>query len=176
MVGAEIHKTDDRIHLDQAEYWLVYVHKKQEGAVKQYYILPEFDYNTYRSDFITSSELAKMNEFFSDSRKLYSEHNVGTIERKVIEDQSITQQYQRCLGSYYSVMVPGASDNILIDKSIGPYLHETVSQKGECYILSGICGSIDEAEGTKHFVMDCGLTDKPAIVIVTPNGVEIIEE
>ncbi len=175
MVGAAIEKESEKITMTDSEYWLVYVHKKQEGAIKQYYILPEFEYNTYRSDFISASEKDKMDQFFADSRKLYEEHNVGTVERKISENAELTQRYQQYLKGYYSVLVKG-SDSLLVKPGIGKYLHQTVDSKGESFLLSGMWTSPEEAKGTQQFIMDCGLSENPEIVFVKPEGIEKVSE
>jgi poly-gamma-glutamate synthesis protein (capsule biosynthesis protein) len=103
MVGASIKRENGSIRIVDAENWLVYVHKKQEGKVMQYYILPDFNYNAYREGFLNASDLQKMNEFFTDSRALFGQHNKDIKERKVSENSTITALYKKYLSSYYAV-------------------------------------------------------------------------
>lgn len=176
MVGASIIKENNKVKLGKTEQCLVYVHKKQEGAVKQYYILPEFDYNKYRSDFIPSDIQAQMNEFFVDSRKLFEEHNVGITEKVVTENSTTGELYKRYLSTYYSVLIPEGKDDLLLNKNIGSFLHETVDLSGKTYILSGVCSSIEQATGNLQFINDCKLSDDAHIVKVTPTSVTRISE
>ena len=171
MVGTSLIKENGKTSLGKTEQTLVYVHKKQEGAIKQYYILPEFDYNKYRPGFISTETQAKMNGFFVDSKKLFSEHNVGIEEKKVEENSTTEALYKRYLTTYYSVLIPGVKDELLLDKNIGPFIHETVDKKGKTYILSGVCETMKQAEGNLHFINDCNLTTEAYIVKVTPNGI-----
>lgn len=176
MVGATVKKEKGDVKLIDAEEWLVYVHKKQEGAIKQYYILPDFDYNKFRPDFLNSSDLQKMNEFFADSRELYDEHNIKVRESKVSESDKIGKMYQMYLTEYYSVLV--STDKSLMEKpnSIKNYLHQTVDINGKCYILSGVCRTKEQAQGNKRFITDCGFVDSPKIVLVKPSGIEVVSE
>lgn len=174
MLGASIEKVNDEVKLKESEHWLVYVHKKQEGALKQYYILPEFDYNAYRPGFLNEGDLAKMNQFFDDSRKLYAEHNVGITERTVSDEKLIAGRYKSYLNQYYSVLITGQTDEILHGQ-LKDYVHETIDLSGKCYILSGVCETKEQAEGNLRFVKDCGLTATPTIVLVKPEGIETVE-
>ena len=176
MVGAKIRSENNEVKLTDAEYWLVYVHKKQEGAVKQYYIQPEFDYNAVRPDFMSAADLAKSKEFFADSRKLFNEHNIGTIERKVEQGSATASLYNAYLDQYYSVLVKGRTKDLLHNQDMMSYLHETVDRKGKEYLLSGVCETIEQAKGNMKFVEDCGLTASPVIVLVKPEGVEEVTE
>lgn len=175
MVGATIEKKESGIQLKSAENWLVWVHKKQEGALKQYYILPAFDYNTYRPDFLSTEDLALMKRFFDDSRKLYGEHNSGCPEMFVNDDEAISKLYQNYLRGYYSVLVEGQNDDLLHHSAMGDYLHETVDKNGNVYLLSGIFETQQEAIANANFVQDCGLTAEPKVVWVNINGIEEIE-
>ena len=177
MVGATIERDQDDINISAVDTWLVYVHKKQEGAVKHYYILPDYNYNQHRSDFLSQADLDKMNMFLSDSRKLFAEHNIGDIsEKKVMDNKDVAALYDHYLGSYYSVLVKGASDDLLHNQSVKDYFHETVDATGENHILSGVFKTREQALGNLHFVQDLGVSTAPVLVLVKPNAVEILEE
>lgn len=176
MVGATIMRKGDQVVLDGSEHWLVYVLKKQEGAVKQYYILPEFDYNTYRPGFIDATEQARMKEFMNDSRQLFGEHNSGCPERLVTQEIDLAMTYERILTRYYSVWVDGVKDDILLQDGIGSHLHEHVDHKGNAYILCGISETKEEAEGNLRFISDCGIAVDPKIVLVEPDKLQITTE
>ncbi|MCH2229912.1 MAG: CapA family protein [Crocinitomicaceae bacterium] len=176
MVGASLIKKDGKTSLGKTEQTLVYVHKKQEGVIKQYYILPEFDYNKYRPGFIPAEIQTKMDGFFADSRKLFNEHNVGIDENKIQENSRIGILYKQYLSSYYSVLIEEAKDELLLDKNIGPFIHETVDKSGKPYILSGVYETIQQAEGNLHFINDCKITEDAYVVKVTPNGITRVEK
>ena len=92
-----------------------------DPKTKQYYILPEFDYNDYRQDFISSAEKAKMDEFFADSRKLYAEHAIGTKEKIVSSDSKTGKLFQKLLQEYYAVNMQSPNFDLLLDKSVYNY-------------------------------------------------------
>jgi len=176
MVGTSLIKEDGKTSLGKTEQTLVYVHKKQEGAIKQYYILPEFDYNKYRPGFISSETQVKMDGFFADSKKLFKAHNIGIEEKKVEENSTTEALYKRYLTSYYSVSITGGKDELLFDQTIGPFIHETVDKSGKTYILSGVCETMQQADGNLHFINDCKITEDAYIVKVTPNGITRVEK
>jgi len=176
MVGANIKKENGSTTLGDVNHHLVYVLKRQEGKTKQYYILPEFDYNDYRQDFISSAEKAKMDEFFADSRKLYAEHAIGTKEKIVSSDSKTGKLFQKLLQEYYAVNMQSPNFDLLLDKNIGQYLHQTTMQDGKRYLLSGVCETYDQAKGIRQFILDLKFTDDISIVRVTPTEITKIAE
>ena len=80
MVGATIKKEGQQIAIKNVEHYLVYVLKKKEGEVTQYYILPDFEYNTIRNSFLDEKNTTHYKNFFEDSRKLFTKHNRGSSE------------------------------------------------------------------------------------------------
>ena len=176
MVGASIKRENGSIRIVDAENWLVYVHKKQEGKVMQYYILPDFNYNAYREGFLNASDLQKMNEFFTDSRALFGQHNKDIKERKVSENSTITALYKKYLSSYYAVELSPEKLSLLDDPTAKNYVHLTVDTDGKRHLLSGVCDNLEQAKGHARFVKDCKLDAEPRIVKVTPGSVvEIVE-
>jgi len=176
MVGATIKKEEGKVKLGDVEQCLVYVHKKQEGLIKHYYILPDYDYNAFRPDFLNATDLAKMNEFFTDSRKLFKENNVGVTEILASDESCTNKLYQKFLTSYYSVWLPTVPDTLLHDESMQNHLYRTVNRVGKTYILSGFFYSANQAYGNLRFIQDCNVTDTPRIVLIKPEGIEIVEE
>lgn len=175
MLGAHAQKKDGKTKITKAEDWLVYVYKKQEGPVMQYYILPEFDYNAVQTGFVSDIELGRMKEFFSDSRELFGEHNKNVQERLVKNDSSLTSLYKKYLTSYYSVWLYDATDDLLLKKNAIDYLHATLDDSGKEFVLSGACESLDQAKGNARFIKDCGLSQEVKLVKVYPNRIEVIE-
>lgn len=176
MLGAHVEKGEKGIEIKSAEDWLVYVYKRQEGPVMQYYILPDYQYNRVLPGFIGESDLEKMKEFFSDSRELYAENNIGVTEQKVLKFPEITSLYKKYLTSYYSVELTDASDELLKNENAIAFLHGTLDDAGKEYILSGVCETIEQAEGNAKFIEDCGLSKSLRIVKVTPEKVEEVEK
>ncbi len=176
MVGAEIEKTEGKTKLKSSEHWLVYVLARQEGAVKQYYILPEFDYNKYRPDFMTTTDLSRMNEFMTDSRNLYREHNSGCPERKVEPGSNTEKLFIHFLTGYYSVWLPEIGDGILLDEKMKPFVHEHLDHSGKSFILSGVFRTLEQAEGNLQFIKDCQLVPQPKIVSVKPEEVKPVQK
>lgn len=176
MVGATVKKENGKVKLIDAEDWLVYVHKKQEGEVKQYYILPDFDYNKFRPGFLTTNDLTLMNEFFADSRVLFNEHNKMVDESTITEESKIGKMYQLYLTEYYSVLVSNDRKMMQTSKELSDYLHQTIDLNGKCYIVSGVFRTKEQALGNLRFVKDCGLAAEPKLVIIKPEGVEIVKE
>jgi poly-gamma-glutamate synthesis protein (capsule biosynthesis protein) len=173
MVGVKVKKENNTTKLSAVEYCLVYVHKKQEGAVKQYYILPEFDYNSYRPGFLDPGELSRMNQFFSDSRKLFRDHNKGNSEKIIDADSEIGILFQKYLRGYYSVMIPDGNNDLLMNSALKKYVHTTVDAKGNRYLLSGKFETMKEAHGNLKFIEDCNISEQPKIVLVNSKGVVI---
>jgi len=176
MVGASIKKSNGSTKLKDVNHWFVYVHPKQEGKIKQYYILPDFNYIDYREDFMSSSDLQKMSEFFEDSRSLYAEHTIGSVEKTISEKSAIGALYKSYLKGYYSVYLPDVNDDILLKKGMSKYLHETVDKDGKSYIVSGVASTYDQAKGHRQFVLDCKMSSEPKIVFIQLNNVTRVEE
>jgi len=175
MVGATIKKEDNKVKLGEVKHHLIYVLTKKEGTTSPYYILPDFDYNKYRPDFLGKVDITRMEQYFSDARKLYTEHNRGNTESFVSEESAIGQTYIKFLTQYYSVLVPSKDDDLLRDKHLCNYLHETLDKDGSCHILSGVCSTPEQAKGNLQFIKDCGM-EEAKLVLVKPGKLEIIEE
>ena len=175
MVGAEIEQKNKEVTLGEVRHHLVYVLKKQEGAIKPFYILPDFDYNTFRSDFVSAIEKTKMNEFFNDSRELYAEHNKGKVtESLVSSDSSISAKYKQLLTNYCSVEVIADGETWLDNEILGHYFHKTVDDEGKVHYLSGMYIDAYQAKGHKQFLSDCGLEGKVKLVRVTPQEIKAL--
>lgn len=172
MVGAKIKREQKSIVLKDVKYHLVYVLARQEGAVKQFYILPDFDYNAYRTDFLTKVDLERMKEYFSDARTLYNEHNKGTTEYVIGKESTIGLLYQKLLTTYYSVSIDTNNDALLRDANLKKYLHEHIDASGTAWILSGVFESKTQAEANLRFIKDCGMGAKAQVVVVTPQTVQ----
>ena len=174
MVGATVERKNEKVKLSDVEHHLIYVLKRNEGAITQYYILPEFNYNDYRKDFMNATDIKRYNEFFSDSRKLFSEHNKGTTEMIVQNDSPTGKLYSKLLTGYYSVEIASTRFALLHDENIGQVLHKTVDKNGKEHFLSGVCESVEKATGVKNFINDLHIADQIQIVFVTNEGTTVL--
>jgi poly-gamma-glutamate synthesis protein (capsule biosynthesis protein) len=103
MLTATVSKDSSGAHFDDVSHYFTWVFPRQEAVVKPYYILPEFDYNAYRSGFLDSAAKQQMQLFFSDSRALFAKHAKGTTERTIVTDSRPGITYRFLLGGYYTV-------------------------------------------------------------------------
>jgi len=116
-----------------------------------------------------------MNQFFSDSRKLFSENNVGKIDQALVkEDSEIGYRYRQYLGEYYSVKVSEDGAKWMDNTILGHYFHKTVDLKGNVVYLSGYYTDSKMAIGHLKFLMDCGIV-KSELVKVTPTSITSIQ-
>tara|TARA_R110002072_G_scaffold266303_1_gene425177 strand:+ start:21912 stop:23279 length:1368 start_codon:yes stop_codon:yes gene_type:complete len=169
MVGVELEKKNEKVELGDVGYNLIYVLKKKEGAITQYYILPDFDYNKFRPGFIDAENRQRKNYFFGDSRKLYKEHNIGAVESIVDENSALGKLYQKYLTSYYSIELKETDPSLLSNQYMKNSLFKTVDYRGQQHILYGVYDSKIEAEMNVRFLTDCHISSEQNIVIVT-NG------
>ncbi|MDC3253046.1 CapA family protein [Crocinitomicaceae bacterium] len=175
MVGATIKKEGQKIAIKNVEHYLVYVLKKKEGEVTQYYILPDFNYNAARPNFMDSKNTTYFKNFMEDSRALFTKYNRGTSETIIENTSDIGKLYTKFLSGYYSVALPSNNDDLLSNDQLAPYLHETIDFQGNNTILSGVCYTKAQAFGNAQFLRDCGIRELK-LVKVTPGKIEVINE
>lgn len=165
--------------LHDAEYIFTYVHVREEGILKPYYILPEFNYNKFRPDFINPEDLLLMNQYFEDSRKLFADHSKGVKEKLVDSNSTASNLYKAYLSGYYSVLIEKTTNTTApsyANSIISSYIHKIVYQDGTYGYVSGICSTIDQAKGNRSFLRDCKIEKEMKIVFITPKEIKIIEE
>lgn len=182
MVSTSLHRDKEKsnhVSISHANYLLCYVHVKQEQAIKSFYILPDFNYNLYRPEFLSNEELEKMRQFFSDSRQLFAQHNKGISEIKVPEQSRVADIYRAYLQGYYTVQIEKRSDSQVPSyrKSvIAPYLHKIIQVDGT-YIYAGEASqTLKSAQGNRQFLSDCSIGSAMKIIYVTPTEIKVIEE
>ncbi len=176
MMGAHVEKIKGKAVLDDVNYHLVYVMKRNEGEITPFYILPDFDYNSYRPDFVSEIEATRMKEFFSDSRELYEKENVGMVKESILDSESdVGIETIQLLTSYYSIRVATDGNKWIRNALIGHYFHLTVDQKGVRNYLSGMYSDRSMAIGNMGFLADCGV-EGLTLVRVTPTGIKTISE
>lgn len=162
-----------KVELKDANYFLAYVHKREEGIFKPYYILPEYDYNSLYNDFILPKDLQLMNEFFADSRKLMAEHSKNVSELSLI-DLGLEHYYEHQLKGYYSVMVVDKAQLGRLKNE--QLMHKKLAHTGEEIWISGYCKSFAEAELNRQVLMKLGENRTLQIVRITPDGYKIMGE
>lgn len=175
MVMAKLKKKDEKVNLTKVEHSFFYVHKRQEGIYNHYYILPEFDYNTYRTDFLSEEDLALMEEFFADSRHLFEQHTKGSKEFLPLNDEQLVQLYKKLLGGYYSVLLGNLNNDPKYSKELDQFIDKVILPNGNYAYLSGIGNSRKNAEGQMSFLKDCGIKTPMKIVRVSPTEIKIVE-
>lgn len=176
MLHTTIEKKDNVTKLIDAGYYLFYVHVKDEGAIKPYYLLPEYDYLHYRSDFINSSDKAKMDQFFSDSRALMKEHTSASVKESIVsEDLALNNDYAQILTEYYGIGIDGASASLLMNSYIGQNFTKTVDRTGKEHIIYGRTGDVADLDDFMVFLKDCGFVQNLYPVMVKPGDIMILE-
>lgn len=179
MVATSLKKENDKVELMEVDHVFHYVHIKQERGAKYYYMLPDFDYNRYRPGFLGTEDLAKMNEFFSDSRSLFAQYSKGTEEEKVDSTSNTGVLYSLLQGGYYTVRLEHRKDKSVPDYTmglLGQYINKLLYPDGTYAYTGEVLETYEEAKGNRRFFEDCGITSEMKIVFVTPDEIVIIEE
>jgi poly-gamma-glutamate synthesis protein (capsule biosynthesis protein) len=186
MVGATLHRQKDsvnnilpKVQMKDVHHIFSYVHIKQEKAIKYYYLLPDFNYNSIRPEFLSTTDLNSMKEFFADSRKLFSEHSKGSKEFKVDVNSEMSQLYKMYLKGYYAVLIENKSDTVrpaYMHSEISPYLQKAINSDGSYAYLSEASESLEAAKGNKRYLQDCLIKGQLKIVFISPEEFKIIEE
>ncbi len=175
MVGAKVEQTPKGPKLGEVNTHLLYVMKRREGATTPYYVLPDFPYNNYRPDFMSSAEAERMKLFFSDSRKLYAGHNKNVQESIVAVHSETGKHFQKLLTHYFAVEILAGGTSALRNSLLGHYLHKHVDAEGGVHYLSGFYYDSLITEGHMRFLNDCGI-ENTQVVEVTPTTILKKEE
>lgn len=179
MIGTILQKAEGKVSIKEVHHSFAYVHTKQEQAIKYYYILPDFNYEKYRPDFMSSTEIESMEEFFTDSRKLFAEHSRGTQEYIVEENSEVAHLYKLYLKGYYSVLIEERKDTIqpkYMSNQLSNYIQKEIKPNGNYAYVSGVYSNIYEAKGNKRFLEDCNMKVGLRIVFISPTEFKLIEE
>jgi len=169
-----------KVTVSDASYLFHYVHVKQEKAIKSFYILPEFNYNTYRSGFLSDVEQAAMDQFFSDSRALFAKYTKGSWkEMTVKESDQEWQMYKGFLSGYYSVRLDTssvASPPDYFKKRVREDLHKYIVSTGTYGFTSGWFNKKEQAVAhMKQLKTDESLLKNKAmqVVFILPEEVKL---
>lgn len=158
--------------LKESSFLLAYVHKREEGIFKPYYILPEYNYNSLQADFISSEDSAMMDQFFKDSRELLTEHSPN-IKETTLKTLGLMSTYESEIRGYISILVNNA---IITNSSKNKDLmHQLITPSGKEVWLSCDCNTIEEAKLNIQNLRKLGETRDLMIVRVSPNGYKIID-
>lgn len=178
-VSTTLSKTEGKVKLKEVKHAFHYVHIKQERGVKYYYLLPDFNYLDYRPEFLPSDDLQKMNEFFADSRKLFSVYSKGTSEYIIPKEGAVSELFQLYLKGYYTVLIESRNTTNVpsyMASAISPYLHKIIGADGSYLYAGEMHSSIETVQGNIQFLKDCALTGEMKILFVTPEEIKIINE
>lgn len=176
MVRATIERSTDRIEIKRVEPILTWVYPRQEGKTKPFYILPEFNYNTYHAGFLSKEAGEAMEIFLSDSKKLFAVHNQGPRIQLFTPkmDSSLTQRYRWELREYYAVALSKRPELTKLPMLIQYDLHQITSSDGNYLPVFGFYATKEEAIGQMKFLQEIGISCKqvvhfsPSNRLVTP--------
>jgi len=159
----------------KTEHCFTWVFPRQETLVKPYYILPDFDYNTHRAEFLDEGSLAKMQLFMSDSRSLFGQHAKGTAERLVGQDPAVHQRYDLLLEGYYTVQLDSVlgTDWAKLSPENKATTTRILAPDGNYHLVSGLFSSPEQAGEILAFWTKTQ-TALPQLVFVTPKEVKIV--
>lgn len=155
------------VSLKEANYWLAYVHKREEGVFKPYYILPDFNYNALSPGFLPTTDLALMREFFADSRKLMKDH--GNLNELTLSDIETSGFYEKEMAGYFTIKLSEYPKDL---KMLNGLIHRMTDSSGEHIWISGRCLTIEDAELNLALLSKIGVEGTMNIVRVTPDGIK----
>lgn len=172
---AEVNKVSGKAVLGKVEHAFTWVYPRQEAVVKPFYILPDFDYNKYRTDFLDTEAKAKYDLFFSDSRALFKEHSNGTSEYLVSSNSSTEFFYAKLLKGYYGMEFSGSviSTPGTILSGFTRTNHKVLGVDGSYHWILGYFDTIEEVDkiGIAEMKSTIG---KPQLVFISPTEYKII--
>lgn len=158
--------------LKESSFLLAYVHKREEGVFKPYYILPEYDYSSLQADFVSENDNAMMLQFFDDSRKLLQEYSPN-IKESTLETLGLLSVYESEMRGYFSILVE--SEGLTKEVKNGDLMHQLIIPSGKEIWLSCDCNTVDEAKLNIQNLRKLGEMRDLKIVRISPNGYKIIE-
>ena len=170
---AEVNKVEGKVVLGKVEHAFTWVYPRQEAVVKPFYILPDFDYNKYRSDFLNAEAKVIYDVFFSDSRALFKQHSKGTSEFKVSGDQVIEGYYGKLLKGYYAQEYPYEvfKNAEIIEPGLKPLIHKVLGADGAYHWVVGYFET--ESDVRKEHVPEAFIA-QPKIVFISPTEYKVI--
>lgn len=138
MVEVLVEKRNNQTTIQQLNHRFAFVFPKQEKVVKPYYILPAFNYNASRTDFMSVETEQEYATFFTDSRALFSANSKGSQE-VLGTDTLLIQHYNLLLKGYFALQLTELQkqdlykENLPIAKSI----HKVLGADGDYHWVLG---------------------------------------
>lgn len=172
MLFTTLEKKDSNVQLKDVNYRFAYVHTKQVGDFKHYYILPTYNYKK-DSNFISGEDLQAMELFLNDSRKLYAANNLGAV----IEAKDSSNTFvDLLLTGYYSVLITEQTKyNKLMDRENLDYAHRYVDPTGKAYWLCGMNENKNAALQNRFLLESMKVKGELKLVYVNREGLKVIE-
>lgn len=150
LVQTTIQKGNEKsIRILSVETVLTYVHPRQEGQTKPFYILPDFDYNAIQPGFLTTENKIQQTQFYSDSRALFDQYNRSVNEFLVSNDSILTAEYTFLLTGYFAVKLeekPTSNFEIQIPKHLHKMVRQFTTGEGNYVLLCGFYKTAEEAK------------------------------
>jgi len=176
MLTATVYKGTNGVHFDAINHYFTWVFPRQEAVVKPFYILPDFDYNKYRTDFLDEASLKQMNVYFTDSRELFAKHSKGTSELTVGPNSAEGDRCRLLLEGYYAYELDEAIGTDW--KKLDAKRRETVTKVPDCngnyHLIYGIRnGAVEGIQTLTETTFD-GL--KGRLVFISPKEFKIVSE
>lgn len=176
MVRGFLEKSEGKATLKDADYIFTWVHPRQEGITKPFYILPDFNYGAYFPEFLTAENKTAMNVYFSDSRKLFATHNKGALhETKVDSIPGVPELYRFYLNGYYAVLAEENTTSRFSTKLTAetkPLFHQFTTAEGKYVLLSGMFDALQSAQGEANFIRDIGFPNVK-VVFIDPKTLKV---
>jgi poly-gamma-glutamate capsule biosynthesis protein CapA/YwtB (metallophosphatase superfamily) len=176
MLTATVSKSSEGIRFEEVNHYFTWVYPRQEAVVKPFYILPEFNYNAHRGDFLDSASLKQMNLFFSDSRALYEKHAKGTTEKTVAAHSKEGQQFRLLLEGYYALELDPAlgTDWKKLDAKTRETTTKVLDCNGDYHLIYGI--RPHETVGISAILQAEFRGTNDRVVFIAPKEFKIISE
>jgi hypothetical protein len=170
---AEVNKVSGKVVLEKVAHSFTWVYPRQEAVVKPFYILPDFEYNKYRPDFLDAESKVKYDLFFSDSRTLFKEHSKGTGEY-LVSDPSLVDFYSRLLKGYYAAEFPASvyQDLAILKPQFKPLIHKVLGADGEYH---WVVGYFETENDVKKTIFHEAMIAQPNYVFISPTEYKIIK-
>lgn len=173
-----VKKEGSKLTFPAVDYYFTWVHPRQEKINKPYYILPDFDYNTHRKDFLDSAALKKMELFFADSRSLYAKHAKGVTERLADDDNTLHAAYDLLLNGYYTYELNASLGNDWKNLPADKRSNATrvLTPSGDYLLISGRYATPEEAAEYKNDWHTNGVSGGSKLIFIAPGEIKTVTE
>ncbi len=173
MLFTTIEKEETGVKLKKVNYRFAYVHTKQVGEFKHYYILPSYDYSK-DSSFIQAVDAKAMDLFITDSKKLFSVNNKGDVTES---KDSANAFVDLLLSGYYSVKITELTKyNKFIARENLDYAHRYVDANGRAFWLCGMNDNKTAAQQNKFLLESMKIKGDLKVVFVNRNQLIELEQ